>query len=75
MRRLFVSFGAVIGSVAPVSTETPFSSVSSFPCGRSRALRKTATPAPATRSPRIAMLRRIRRRTRRRQVCQRRTTP
>jgi hypothetical protein len=32
-------FGALIGPVSPSWTETPFSSVSSFPCGRSRALK------------------------------------
>ena len=38
-RRWPLCLGVLIGPVAPVSTETPFSSVSSFPCGRSRDLR------------------------------------
>jgi hypothetical protein len=35
----FFFFGSLIGPVLPDSTETPFSWVSSFPEGRSRALK------------------------------------
>jgi len=38
-RWCFFFFGSVIARVSAVPTETPFSSVSSFPEGRSRALR------------------------------------
>src|SRR5438034_5869785 len=70
----FFFFGGLIGAVPLVATEaeTPFSSVSSFPFGRSRDLMNTATAARGTSSTTTKAMRRIRRRTRAELVCQRR---